>query len=117
QHAFGEKPVPDADQEYDRGPVSPQLVFHHHARPGCGRRLPDSRAYVAQGVRLSRQKLAPRPRKTPRNYAPPPGEGRLYGQLVLLSARRTPRDASHGSRSCQSPLGTWVKFAIVGTRG
>ena len=49
QHAFGEEPLPDADEEHDAGSVSAELGFHHRARSRGGRLLPAREFIIAQG--------------------------------------------------------------------
>ena len=50
QHAQREEPIPAAHEEHDLGPVPPQLVLDHSARPGGGGLLPASWEHtLAQG--------------------------------------------------------------------
>ncbi len=82
QHAFGEEPVPDADQEFDVRPLPGVSTADGGARPGGGGGMPADGAAVAAGVLEAGEVLAGSVETAAGNHAAAEGSGRGVDALV-----------------------------------
>ena len=103
QHALGEEPLPDADEEHDAGSLPAQLAVHHRPRFAGDRRLPAARAFFSQGLRFHAAQLEERDGQAPRDYEPPARAGRLSGQLVFLPAGEPSGSQTERQRETPGP--------------
>src|SRR5205823_4127540 len=91
QHALGEKPILDADQEYLSGALSQELAFHHRARFDRHLLLSAMGAQLAEGFLVLGPELETRDGQTQSDPKTADGGWRIHGELVQLRSGQQAR--------------------------